>query len=171
MAEGLTISVQGVNEIAGWLDQLPQRFAKGALARALAAAAVPIVAEISARTPEGDESLRDENVAHLVDSIQTIIEVDSQGRGGRAEIGFGKMGYLALWLEYGWKLTGHQPHKKFIKNVPENGDTYLTGSRRYFMRDGMEAAAERAIEAFCNSFSASMDEYASKLIQPISKAA
>lgn len=170
MADQMTIKIDGVRELLGWLDQLPTRFAKAALARALAAAAVPIVAEISDRTPEGDESERDENVAHLVDSIQTVISVDSQGRGGTAEIGFGRMGYLALWLEFGWKLTGHKPGKKFIKNVPENGDMYLTGSSRYFMRNGLDASWERAIDAFCDSFSASMDEYSSKLLN-VSKAA
>jgi hypothetical protein len=145
------------------LERLPERFAKSALARGLAAAAVPIVADIADRTPEADEDLRDENITHLVDSIRTEIFIHDKGQGGVAQVGFGKRGYLALWLEFGWKLTGHKPGKKFIKDVPEMGDTYLTGSRRHFMRDGLEAAVDESITKFVTSFANSLDEYSAQL--------
>jgi hypothetical protein len=157
------ITVSGTEEISSWLERLPARFAKSALARGLAAAAVPIIADIADRTPEADEDMRDENVTHLVDSLRTEILVRDDGAGGTARINFGKRGYLALWLEFGWKLTGHQPGKKFIKDVPELGDTYLTGSRRHFMRDGLEAAVDESITKFVISFSNSLDEYSAEL--------
>jgi hypothetical protein len=159
----LTIRTEGITEVCAWLDQLPQRFAKSALARSLAAAAVPIVEHIRSRTPERDMDERDENIMNLVDALQTTIRVDTQGKGGSAIIDFGKMGYLALWLEYGWRLTGHKPDKKFIKLVPENGNLYLTGSSRHFMLDGLDAAVDEAISAFCDSFSKSLDEYSNQL--------
>jgi hypothetical protein len=161
--EEFGLQVSGVDEVCVWLERLHDQYAKSALARALAAAAVPIVADIADRTPELAEGERDENVTHLVDSLRTQIEIDAEGRGGRAQISFGKRGYLALWLEFGWKLTGHKPEKKFIKNVPEHGDTYLTGSQRHFMRDGLEAATEESINKFLNSFAGSLDEYAAYL--------
>jgi len=163
---GIQLHCSGVEELSQWFEHLPERCAKSALARALAAAAVEIVADVADRTPESDDDDRDETVTHLVDSIRTQIDIDGDGRGGKASVGFGKRGYLAVWLEYGWRLTGHKPNKKFIKDVPEHGDIYLTGSKRHFMRDAIEAASDKALEAFTKSFSNSLDEYKSELRPP-----
>jgi HK97 gp10 family phage protein len=133
MAEEFSMTVSGIEETCAMLEAAPRNIAKAAFARALAAAAVPVVKALEARTPA--------DTGKLKASIVTDVAVDAAGGGGIASIGFGKQGHVANFVEYGHRMVSHKPHKKEIGTVAPHP----------FMRPAAAAAAEPAIDAFCES--------------------
>lgn len=114
------------------LDRAPALIVKGAFARALTAAAVPIVDALVSRTPvlTGDLAL------HVV----TDIAVDEQGRGGVAQVGFGKKGYIARFVEYGHREIGRKSHKELGAVQPHP-----------FMRPAAAESGDASVAAFAAS--------------------
>ncbi len=134
------IQIRGIEEVCALLDSAPSRIVKHAFARALAAAAVPIVQELEARAPAHTGDMK----AHLIADIA----VDQDGKGGQAQIGFGKQGYIARLVEFGHRMIGHRPNKKELGSVPCHP----------FMRPAAEAAAQAAVDAFTESMQESLRE-------------
>ena len=139
MAEEFAITVKGVEDTCKGLDQLPRSMVKHAFAKALAAASVPVVRALQARTPKltGD----------LVEHITTEISIDAQGRGGRADTGFGKEGWKARLVEYGHRMVGHKPDRKEIGLV----------AAHVFMAPATSDSADAAVEAFDESLRDSVE--------------
>ena len=139
MAEEFAITVKGVEDTCKGLDQLPRSMVKHAFAKALAATSVPVVRALQARTPKltGD----------LVEHITTEISIDAQGRGGRADTGFGKEGWKARLVEYGHRMVGHKPDKKEVGVVAPHP----------FMGPATVDAAEASVEAFDESLQDSIE--------------
>lgn len=134
MAEEFGINVVGIEETCAALTRLPARVVKHAYAKALAAAAVPVVRELLPRVPQ--------LTGKLAASQVTVINVDAQGKGGIAQIGFGKQGYVARLIEYGHRIIGHRPRKV---------NTGKTVPAKPFMRPAAQAAATESVEAFRDS--------------------
>ncbi|HXI42061.1 MAG TPA: hypothetical protein VNH83_18915, partial [Bryobacteraceae bacterium] len=136
------ITVTGIEEACAFLDSAPKIIVSQAFLRALEAAAKVIEAEIWPRVPQDVEAAL--NQAHggrglLVANLDHWIEIDSQSRGGFVQIGFGPLGHIALWVEYGHSMTGHLPAKNPLgKPVPA----------KPFMRQAFAASVDRALEAF-----------------------
>jgi HK97 gp10 family phage protein len=141
MANEFAIHVEGIEAVCANLDRMPARLVKGAYAKALSAAAVPIVEALIPRIPVRTGDL----AAHLV----TDVEINAEGKGGYVQIGFGKRSYIARWLEYGHREVGHKPRLTF------NGKFV---SARPFMRPATETAAEAAVKAFADSINASVED-------------
>lgn len=132
------IVVTGIEEVNRMLTDLPAVIVARAFLKALDAGAKVIERGLLERTPERDEGDRREDVPHLIDSIVIEINIDSQLRGGIAKVGFGNMGHVALWVEYGHHLLGHKPTKKELGNVQPYP----------FMRPTADAVANDVIQAF-----------------------
>jgi len=137
------------------LTAAPKRIAKAAFARALAAAAVPVVEALEPRIPSRNNLFDEENFkplegtaesGTLKDALVTDVSIDAEGKGGRASIGFGSKGYIANFVEYGHHMIGHAPDKKELGDVQPHP----------FMRPAAAASGEDSIEAFAQSLQESM---------------
>ncbi len=126
------------------LTRLPRDIVLGGYNRALHAAADVIEAELDLRTPVQIALAGGDLVVEggrLKESIVSVVTLDSNYRGGMVEIGFGKLGYIANFVEYGHRMVTHKPGSKEVGFVPAYP----------FMRPAAEAAAEPAIDAFAKS--------------------
>jgi HK97 gp10 family phage protein len=139
MSDEFQITVSGIEEVCAALDKMPQRLVKGAYAKALTAASVPVVEALTARTPVDTGDL----AAH----IKTDIAINAQGKGGRVQVGFGTKGHVARFVEFGHHMIGHEPTKKELGTVQPHP----------FMRPATETAADAAVEAFADSIRASVN--------------
>lgn len=133
------VSIEGAEDVEKLLrDEIPKIVASHGMLRAAEAASRVIEIELYARTPERDEGDRDEEQPHLRDSMTTAITLDSRHRGVTVDIGFGKVGYIAHFVEYGHRMIGHKPDKKMLGTVEQ----------KPFMRPAAAAAAQPAIDLF-----------------------
>lgn len=130
------ITVRGIPEVQHNLKDFPRLLVLGCFQRALSRASAVFEEELAARTPETDYSTSSEEYGHLLDNLVSEITIDTQGRGGRVQIGFGRKGFVALWVEYGHRMV-NRSHKQTgtVKAHP-------------FMRPAFEAAANRAVDVF-----------------------
>lgn len=140
MANAL-ITVTGLEDVQRMLAEAPKTVVAGGFVKAGTASGRVIEERLLAGTPERDEGERNEDEPHLIDSSVIEIKLDSQNRGVQVKVGFGRMGYKALLVEYGHVLLGHKPGKKPLGSVPAHP----------FMRPAADASAEPAIEAFAQS--------------------
>lgn len=148
------ITVEGLSETMEMLSAAPKHIVVAGFAKALKAGADVIAAELAARTPERDEGDRNEEVGHLMDNIVIQVQVDPNGQGGIASVGFGKLGHIAMWVEYGHRLLGHKPNKKEIGTVQPHP----------FMRPAAAASSDAAVAAFSSSLEATVNaEYGRKV--------
>jgi len=121
------------------LTALPPGVIKGAVGKALTAAAVPVVRALRATTPQ--------RTGDLVEHLMTDIAIDSQGNGGVASVGYGKQGFKARMVEYGHRMVGHKPDMK------ESGVVRA----HPWMRPAVASSGEASIEAFAESLAASVE--------------
>ena len=144
----MEISISGLEDVQRRLRNAPKAVAAKALLKSLDRAAGVVAAEVEARTPEGETGL-------LKESVTTSVEIDAEGRGGRAAVTFKKtpsertgkpQDLIALWVEYGHQQTSHSGSGTG-KHVPAHP----------FMRPAAEVSAPRAIEVFAETLAESLD--------------
>lgn len=152
---GEIVRITGIEEVCAFFDAAPKNIVKVAFGKALTAAAVPIVESLESRIPSrnnlfDEESFRSlEGTAEsgtLKDALVTDVALSQDGKGGVASIGFGKMGHVANWVEYGHHLVGHAPGKRQLGEVRPHP----------FMRPAADSSADAAIEAFAGSIEETM---------------
>jgi len=141
MADEFSIDISGIEETCAWLTAAPANIAKGAIGKALTAACVPVVQALEAHTPVLTGSLEE----HLISDVA----LDANGRGGQAQVGYGKQGYIARMVEYGHRQVGHKPKK---------ADGGKPVAAHPFMRPAAAESGEAAIEAFGKSLQESLRE-------------
>lgn len=110
MAEaGITVS--GISEICNALEALPNAIVASIYLDALTAGIEAIHGPLLLATPElpANESggMADDPGA-LRAALDYKVELDSQGRGGRAGLGYGKQSQVANLVEYGHQLVTHK---------------------------------------------------------------
>jgi HK97 gp10 family phage protein len=132
------VTVTGLREVQRMLTEAPRLVVSNAYLKALGAAADVLEAALYSAAPERDEGSRDENIVHLKDAIVREIQLDSRFRGGTLDVGFGKEGFRALWVEYGHRMLTHDKRPTKLGMVPPHP----------FMRPAFEACADQCIEAF-----------------------
>lgn len=132
------ITVRGIPEVQRNLADFPKLLVMGAFTKALSRAAAVFEAELRANTPETDYSTSSDEYGHLVDCLTDELEIDTNGRGGRVRVGFGRKGYVALWVEYGHRMLSHSGQKTKLDRTKANP----------FMRQAFENAADAALDAF-----------------------
>ena len=152
------ITVRGIPELQRNLLAFPKLLMMECIAVALRRAADVFVAVVRARCPMGKGEFDAESgefadgFAHLVEAVEAKVIIDPRGH-GRARIGFGKLGYRALFVEFGHRMVGHRNQGRVAdlrslgKDVPAHP----------FMRPAFEAGAEAALEAFTQA----VEEYMS----------
>lgn len=143
-----TIQIEGVERVAQALESAPKELIPGALLAGLKAASAVIQPAIAARIPR--RVLRKGGDAHypaLAADLDHAITLDDNFRGGLAEVGFGKQGYVARLVEYGHRMVGHKPKKKVLGTVETHP----------FMRPAAEVSEEAAVDAFTEAFLAELE--------------
>lgn len=144
------IEVDGIEETVEMLLKLPKHVVARGFLRALRAGAAPMERELQIRTPSttGAAHFTERREGDLRSAQVAEITLDSQFRGGTAEIGFGKQGHVANWVEYGHHMIGHKPDKKDLGEVEPHP----------FMSVAAMVSAELAIDAFAESIAATVAE-------------
>lgn len=138
MPEAL-VSIVGLDDVQKMLSEMPRHIVVSGFAKALKAGADIVEQTLQVMTPESDV---DRDGKHLVDSLVIDVQVDSSGRGGYAEIGYGPQGYKANLVEYGHVMVTHQDQgKKEVGFVPPHP----------FMRPAFEQSGDAAIAAIQES--------------------
>lgn len=132
------ITVTGIPDVQRNLSNFPRLLVMQCLGKALSKAAGVFEEELRATCPETDYSTSSDDYGHLVDNLLSEVTIDTEGRGGKASVGFGRKGMVALWVEYGHRMLSHSGAPTKLARVQANP----------FMRRAAEAAADRAIEVF-----------------------
>lgn len=147
---GDLVKITGIEDVQRMLREAPKEIVARGFLRALQAGANVIADELELRTPvkaEDTGGLLDKGV--LRESLMVAITLDSQFRGGHAEVGFGKNGQVAYWVEYGHRIVGHKPGKRDSgKSVPMHP----------FMRPAVDRSADAAVAAVAESLSQTVAE-------------
>jgi HK97 gp10 family phage protein len=145
MANGIT--VRGIPEVQRNLANFPRVLVLGCFQKALARASAVFEAELASRTPEADSyTTSSEEYGTLLENLTSAVTIDTQGRGGKASIGFGRKGFVAMFVEYGHQIAiGGKLTRKGITGPGRKGGFVPAHP---FMRPAFEAAAERAVDVF-----------------------
>src|SRR6185312_12470271 len=94
------IVVRGIPEVTRNLAAFPRTLVISCFSKALSRAAGVFEQELAARCPEADlGATSDEDYGTLLDNLMSEVEIDVNGRGGRASVGFGRKGMVAMWVE------------------------------------------------------------------------
>jgi hypothetical protein len=148
---GAFVNIVGLSDVQQMLREAPTDIVALGFIRALQAGGNVIANQVEVRTPvkkEDTGGLLDK--AELRESLMIAFSLDSKLKWGAAQIGFGKNGHVALWVEYGHKMLGHRPGKKSLT---------LPVRPHPFMRPAADAAADPAIAAVAASLSDTVRTY------------
>jgi hypothetical protein len=141
MSDALTIT--GLKETQTMMIRLAADIGAG-LEPALQAASRVIEQELFENIPRSKKGHDDKSkYPPLASSLVTDIRI--RGTFGVASVGFGDAGQVALWNEYGHRIVAHSGMDSGKKTQP-----------RPFMRRSADNAADRAIDAFAESFAATL---------------
>ena len=142
------IEIDGIEDVcAALLESRPAVCVVG-VTLGLHAAAEVIERAIDFKTPTRTNRVGgDKDYQALITDLQSRVTIDSDLRGGSAEIGFFKEAWLANILEFGHREVGHGTSK-------EDRDRRWAGGLRSivpanpFMRTAAEESTEPAVDAF-----------------------
>jgi hypothetical protein len=158
LEDGFDIQISGIEEACAMLENVPKDMRRVAFARALTAAAVPVVKELAAWTPVAElPAGMYESPGSLQDHIVVDIQVDLEGgKGGVAHIGFPSgYGHIANWLEFGHRIVAHGA--KWSDRMKNYAGKLLGWAQpKPFMRPAAIASSEAAVEAFTESLMESL---------------
>ena len=104
---------------------------------------------------------------HLREAAMYGVVLDSNYRGGYVSAGYGGMGHVANWLEYGWDLTSHYAHheqytdKRGRTRVKRSGGHQVIKHipARPFIRPMFDATSDEAIEIFARSLAETVNRW------------
>ena len=147
------IEVEGIEEACQALDQVSRIVSTRGYTNGLAAAGDVFRAELLPRIPYN--ALAVANKAHggkgaLRVRVVRDVQVDAQGRGGVVEVGFGPLGHIANWVEWGHQIVDRGAMRKKVKGKWEATLQSVSGfvPPHPFMRPAFDAAQAKAIDAF-----------------------
>jgi HK97 gp10 family phage protein len=131
----IELRIEGIEEVSKMLKDAPRDVVARGFLKALGASGSVILQEVANRTPEDE--------GELIRALKMDVALDSQYRGGVVSIHFGKLSYIARFVEYGHRAVGHKPKKKLLARGKVEA--------RPFMRPALAAAADRAIDEFATA--------------------
>jgi HK97 gp10 family phage protein len=129
----------GLDEALANLRKIPKQVVQEALEPALIAAAQPIVSALASQTPV--------KTSELLNHLMFAISIDPATGKGVARVGFGKLGYVARFVELGHKNIGHEPQHKDYGNVKPH----------VFMRPAFAESIGDATEAFTKTIKTTLE--------------
>ena len=169
MADQIITELKGIEEICRGFDRLPVELQARGFLKALEAANAVIEPVLQSKTPIRLELFGEKLVVAggaLANALRHQITLDSQGRGGVLSNNYGRLGWIANILEYGWALTSHWETKtayfdsrgrtrfkksgghQFIKQIPP----------RNFVRSTADQVAQDVVDAVNESLTKTVKE-------------
>lgn len=158
MAEGL-VKIVGLEQVQRFFEEAPKNLVLHGFIKALNAAAEVFAADLEVRAPIKESYTDAEGKVHTVDgggildrgelreNVMIALQLDSQFRGGNAQVGFGKKaGNVANWLEFGHRIVTHA------------GNTVGFVDAEPFMRPSFEQNVDKALDAFVGSITVTINE-------------
>ena len=133
------MNISGLNETLALLDAIPARVMKEAIEPALIAACAPMVQALASATPV--------KTSTLINHLMFGVEINEQTGRAVAQVGFGKLGYVARFVEFGHREVGHKPNLKEYGNVKPHP----------FMRQAFADSVDAATDAFVKSIQMTID--------------
>lgn len=139
------------------LRDAPRTVVARSFLKGFEAAAAVIEEELEIRTPVrtstlwNDEAFREfktQTGGDLKAALMHVTTLDSNFKGGLLEVGFGKQGHVANFVEYGHRMVTHRPGQRQVGQVAAHP----------FMRPAFDASADRAINAFADQVAVTLKE-------------
>lgn len=155
------VYITGADEIAHEFANAPRQLLPTALLRAGTAGGKVLRDAIAALTPVDQ--------GHLKADLDVVVTLDSEFRGIVVDVGFGDLGYIARFVEYGHKIMSHKWRRgpkgsdELSRLLRSKGLTKLAAKRervrvsqrelgvaapRPFIRPAASAAEEAVVDAF-----------------------
>lgn len=151
----MEVKLYGLQAVQQALREAPRRVVALSFAKALDKASGVIEADVATRAEALNETDTD---TPIYEHVKVQVEVDTEGRGGRAAVGFdsspdartGKpQDAKALWVEYGHEMKTHD------RKTPEKTPYVFA---KPFMRPAFEATADRAVLVFAETLAQEIDK-------------
>jgi hypothetical protein len=151
---GELIKVTGIAEVQKMLAEAPKSVVARGYLKALDAGIKVFEAYLELKTPirlgfEGEDLMV--QGGDLKAALVSQVELDSQFRGGIAAVGYGKLGYIANFVEYGHRIV--KPGGRYVNSRGKSRKGTVTGQvpAYPFMRPAFDTQADAALDAFCES--------------------
>jgi hypothetical protein len=163
MAAGITVT--GLKESIDFLNTMPKALVAKGFVKAGHAAGDVMLAAVIAHTPVSGAKVTNPTTGvetsvgtggDLISAARMQVFLDAQYRGVQVQVDFGKLDYIAYWLEYGHRMIGHKPEKKqlFGPNTPDgNVKPYP------IFRPAADECFEAAVQAFADSIAETVNEF------------
>jgi hypothetical protein len=172
MGDEFGINISGIRETIAALDRLPKQIVAESFDGALRMAGDTIQEAVATRTPhrvrvvmhsgERAGSSAEIRLPALIREITAAVFIDGDARGGSVEVGFGELGFIANFVEYGHHMVTHyeRAEESFLATVMGKRRWHIkTGGGKDvgfvvahpFMRPALDACAEEAIDVFAAS--------------------
>lgn len=156
-------TIAGLEECCADLRRLPPAVCGVAVTRGLNAAGEVIERAIDFKTPTRVKRVGgDAKYPSLITRLEVRIALDSQFRGGRAEIGF--FGYgsaIAEWVEFGHRIIAHGKASKEARTKAWLAAGEQSVPADPFIRTAADASEEPAVEAFIEAVNDTLAEFSS----------
>jgi HK97 gp10 family phage protein len=183
---GPSYRIEGIEETMAMFDDLPKALILAGFTGALNAAADVFLDALELTTPvetglspaELDSFAKRAGVeaGDLKSNLmKTDAVLDSGFRGGYIEVGYGKLGYIANFVEYGHAMVTHWGTKtpyldskgrERLKKVGGHQDVGFVPAYP-FMRPAFDASKERATDAFTESIHSTLENFKAKWGMPL----
>ena len=162
MAEEFSIDIRGIEQTIANINKLPRQIVAETFDDALQAAGNVIQAAVAAKTPvrvhvvirggARGGKVMELTLPRLITKIVAVVEIDDSLKYGRVRIGFGDLGYIARFVEFGHRIV-HGGYSHIDKKGRSHGPGRESGEviPHPFMREGLELSAKEAVDAFAVS--------------------
>lgn len=171
-SKGFTVT--GIREVCDAFDKLPQAVVMLGYLKALEAAADVIEPALKQNTPVGQVAVWNPETFSVVmapsgslkRSVQRRIELDKHGAGGLLYVHFGKLNFIANFLEYGHNIVTHWASKVPYKDsrgrlrYKKSGGHVIVGfvKPNPFIRETADQVFEPVIDAVTESITKTVNE-------------
>jgi hypothetical protein len=147
------VRIEGLQEAIAMLDDLPEAVILAGFATAIDAANVVFWDLLGRSTWVRQDVDSKVTPGALRAALTSRVTLDTHYRGGLGEVGYGKLGYIANFLEYGHRIVGHRRggRKEF---------GFVAARPR--MRPAFDAGHEKAIDAFTGSIQGTVKNFQAK---------
>lgn len=141
------IRATGISEVAKILKELPEKTMLKVARKTMRQTLEPLFREVQSNTPVG-------KTGKMKESVKTRIKLrKSSGWLTGSVVADGRVAPHYQLVDLGWKLTGPEPKKKFIKRI----------SGRRIMKGALEGQANSIIQTFSDDLKALATEAQSKV--------
>lgn len=145
MADEITLNID-TTKLEAALKDLPEKLAKKAMRNALQAGGDVMLEAMIAAAPERTDEPTPESNSLPPGVLKADLHTEIKMSKGSARVKVGPSqitGHVARWINNGWVLTGHNPGKKEIREIPGT----------HFIERAFDESAQKAIDTAIQALS------------------